>query len=256
MVLPDAHIPNHDPGCMDIVVKAAEVVRPDEIVILGDWVDAEAASFHPANSLDEEPQDLQTEYEGVHREMNRIKKAAGGCKFTYIEGNHCARVERVALKLGGALGSSFYRALSPKAAIADARGDTEWVPYVQKQLSYYKIAEDLIAVHGWSYAKHAAAKHAEKAVSVSVVHGHTHRQQSYCTRDPISGRVIKAWSPGSLCANQPFYAHRNGPTEWVWGFSVVYVGRSGDWTDVTSTIKPTSNGGRFAVLDGGREVRV
>lgn len=256
MVLPDLHVPNHDEACVEIVIKAAEVIRPDEVVILGDWIDGEAVSSHPPTSMDEDPSVLQDDYVTVNSIMDRISKAARGCSFSYIEGNHEQMCERAAIKMGGALGSSFYRALSPENCIAKARTDTKWIGYAKKELSFHKITEDLIAVHGWSASMHAAAAHLRKSRTVSVVYGHTHRLESKATRDPITGRPIQAFSPGCLCKMQPYYAHRNGPTEWTQGIAVVYVGRSGDWTNTTHIIKPTASGGKFAVLDGGKEVRV
>jgi len=256
LILPDLHVPSHDEACVEIVIKAAEAVRPDEVVILGDWIDGEAVSSHPPTSMDEEPSELQDDYVTVNAIMDRIKRAARGCKFVFIEGNHCQMTERAAIKMGGALGSTFYRALSPRANISGARNDTKWVGYAKKELSFHPITDDLIAVHGWSASMNAAAAHLRKSRTVSVVYGHTHRAESKATRDPITGRVIQAWSPGCLCKMQPYYAHRNGPTEWTQGFSVVYVGRSGDWTNTTHLIKPTNAGGKFAILDGGKEIRV
>lgn len=78
-----------------------------------------------------------------------------------------------------------------------------WIPY-RDPLAHYEItsalkyATALWAVHGWSFAKRASASHLDKAVSVSIAHGHTHRMQVETRREPSTGRILKNWSPGCL----------------------------------------------------------
>jgi len=257
LILPDLHEESGaDTICKSIVLKVAEYLKPDEIVSLGDWADCTAASGHPATVLEDmEPESLWTEFDSVNAYIDALRKASGGCEWVYVEGNHEQWIERQACKIGGQLGADMFRAMSPKHAIADGRKGFKWIPYAKAGLSYYQIAEDLIAVHGWSASKHAAAAHLAKAINVSVVYGHTHRQDSFTTRIPTgadAGRVVTAWTPGCLCKFQPTYMHRSGPSTWAHGFSIVYVGRSGDWTHYTITIKP----GGFCVLPSGKQVRV
>lgn len=78
------------------------------------------------------------------------------------------------------------------------------------------------------------------------VSGNTHRYQSYARRDPVSGRILKAWSPGCLCELQASYMNQT-PSDWVHGFSIVWVGSDPlDWTDYSVTIKD----GRAIMPDG------
>jgi predicted phosphodiesterase len=108
----------------------------------------------------------------------------------------------------------------------------------------------LVAIHGWSHAKHAAAKHLELSVSQSVLHGHTHRHQVFTVRDPWSNKIVKSFCPGTLSQLQPIYAHGGSPTSWVHGFTLVYVGEH-SWTEYNVTI---SNGA--CVLPDGRELKI
>ena len=136
--------------------------------------------------------------------------------------------------------------MSPQTLLSANRQNFTWVPY-GKSLPHYEITPNLWAIHGWYHARHAAAKHLEAAGSaVSIVHGHTHRQQLASTRNVVTGDVHKAWSPGCLAGLQPMYRHQQ-PTDWVHGFSMVYVGSNPlDWTEYLITIEQ----GRCILPDG------
>ena len=234
LVLPDLHIPHHDPAALDCVLQAYNYLKPQEVVVLGDWLDCEQFSSHPKSSFAEvrAHRFFEDELEPCIDVLNKLQKF--GNKLVFVEGNHEQRIERWSLSLGNRLGQDIYKMISPYRNLAEGRKKFVWVPY-KSQLAHYEIAPDLWALHGWSFAKSAARIHQDRAVSVSVVYGHTHRQQSEARRDPATGRVLKAWSPGCLSKLQPLYA-QNTPTSWVQGFSIVYVGKD-TWTDYTVTIQ-------------------
>jgi len=248
LVLPDLHIPHHDRAALACVFKAYEHLRPDEVVILGDWLDCEQFSTHPKSSMAEvrAHRFVDDELQPCIEALDRLQ--ARGNSLVYIEGNHEQRIERFAISLGDGLGPELYALVCPRAIFAQGRKRFTWIPY-KSQLAHYEITPDLWALHGWSFAKSAARIHQDRAVSVSVVYGHTHRQQSEARRDPASGRVLKAWSPGCLCKLQPLY-RQNMPTSWVQGFSIVYIGSGGRWTDYTVTIQDGE-----CVLPDGRQIK-
>ena len=96
----------------------------------------------------------------------------------------------------------------------------------------------------------SAAKHLELARTISLIHGHTHRQQSVSRRLLETGRVVKAWSPGCLSELQPAWRH-SLPTDWVLGYTLLYVRNDlRAWTDYTVTIDRGA-----CVLPGGTSVR-
>lgn len=254
--IPDMHWPHCDPVWEAMVLKAAEVLCPDEILVGGDGVDAEAVSSHPRSTFEEADgvRRLTEEYFGVTSWMERVHRAAGGCEWTYIEGNHEYRVERECLKLARQWGRDVFDSLSPKVHICrDAPARVRWIPYAQKGVNVYRITEDLVACHGWSHANRAAHVHLEKARGLSVWFNHTHRQQIEM-QTALDGRVIQGWSVGCGSIKHPYWQHGR-PNDWVLGFGVLYVGR-GSWTATSHVIKPTSSGGGSVVLDGGTEIRV
>lgn len=252
MVLPDLHIPHHDRKALGCALEVHALMKPKRTVILGDWLDAEAFSSHAVSSRAEER--AQTYYEGeiqpCRRLLDRLEENTD--EIIFLEGNHCHRVERTVTSIGGVM-LDLADLVSPQRLLSSNRAKPfTWISYVPKPanpLPHYRIAKDLIAVHGWSFAKHAAAKHLEIARNYSVVHGHTHRAQSFTARDPIDGRTLKAWSPGCLSKLQPLYM-QHIPTDWVHGFSLIWC--TDDlkrWTDYTVQI---NNG--VCILPDGRKV--
>jgi UDP-2,3-diacylglucosamine pyrophosphatase LpxH len=246
MVLPDLHVPFHDEKALACVLAAYRQLRPQKVVVLGDWLDCEAFSSHGVSSMAElrAYRFLDDEVHPCNRILDQLQRFNNDLVF--IEGNHEFRIERWAATMGAKLGPDLYKLVSPRRLLGEGRKKFTWVPY-NEPLSHYKITPDLWALHGWSFAKSAARVHQSKAVSVSVVHGHTHRMQMESRRDPSNGRILKAWSPGCLSKLQPLYRMQH-PTEWVHGFSLIYVGQK-SWTEYTITIE---NG--KCVLPDGKEI--
>lgn len=252
MVLPDAHFPNFCPKAMGAVLLAHEVLKPDEVVVLGDWLDCEAWSAHPKKALTEDRAKSfhKHEIQPVNRALNIF--AEHSKKTAYLAGNHEDRVERRLCDMGS-LGASIEELVSPKLLLSEGRGSRfEYISYnaeVEQPLPHYKIAEDFIAIHGWSFAKQAATKHLEIAKCYSLVHGHTHRRQLATTREPITGRVFQASSPGCLSRLQPLYLQHN-PSEWSHGFDLIWVTNDRkSWTSYTVMIRDG-----VCVLPGGLKV--
>lgn len=262
LILPDAHHPYQDKAAFAIVEQVARLVRPRRIVILGDWIDASCWSRHPARSAAEvAAHTFAAELDACAATIDRLQKASGATEVAYVEGNHEARVEAVCLSLGH-LGSAIHDLVSPRKILTRGRPWLKWIPYSPAgdergiphrgpQVGHYKITPDLWAIHGWSIATHAAAKHLDIARTVSIVHGHTHRQQSVAKRLLETDRIVKAWSPGCLSELQPAWRHA-APTDWVCAYSLCYVTDDRRaWTDYTVTIDREQ-----CVLPGGTCVRL
>ena len=86
----------------------------------------------------------------------------------------------------------------------------------------------IIAVHVWSYARHATKQHLKISQGKSVIHGHTHRADASIVQNIWSpGRVLQARSAGCLCKPIPLYG-TGRPVEWVNAFILGYLGRRSD----------------------------
>lgn len=248
VAVPDTHVPYQDEAALACVQHVIEILRPRKVLVLGDFIDATAFSTHPVKSLAEVAAKnfYESEIAPANRELDRFQKYSD--ELIYISGNHCSRLERIAAALGGPFGA-VYNLVSPQTLLSANRKNFTWIPY-NSHLAHYTVANDLWAFHGWTHSTHAAYAHLHALRSISGIFGHIHRQQSYAVRDPVTNRVIKAWSPGCLTKLQPLWM-LNSPTNWVHGFDLIYVRDDlSEWTNYTVSI---TNG--EVILPSGRTVK-
>jgi len=231
---------------MRCILAVAERLRPDKVLVQGDWMDNEKFSNHAKATLAEiQAHRYQEVIDSIRYYLDELQKH--GADLIYLEGNHEAWVERWCVKNAGIAAPDVYEVMAPEHVLGKNRKRFTWVPYVQRDITKYEIAPNLWACHGWATSKHAAAAHMAKVPGVSIVYGHTHRAEHRVTRDPRTGKPVHGWSPGSLCHPQPMYLH-GAPSEWTLGFSILYQSRRDpeDWTPYTITIHE----GRCILPDG------
>lgn len=261
VILPDVHFPEHSEEALALALKAVEVLKPTHTLLLGDVLDCSAFSEHSKRTIQEdEAYDFEeAEIKPCNAMLDFIQKNTKEHTY-FLEGNHEARIERWAVK-GGQANKSIYKLISPQHTLAKHRKNFTMVPYAVPtgaQRGFVQIVKHssqmrtggLVAVHGWSFARHAARLHLEKSRSQSIVFGHTHRQQVETSRDPWSGQIVKAFNPGTLSKLEPLYAVGGSPTDWSHGFALCYVGET-SWTEYVCSIV---NGA--VVLPDGRQLRV
>lgn len=261
VVLPDIHFPDQDNEALEAVKSVVSTLKPDHCVLLGDVLDCGVFSRFPNKTFLSEHKDSYFKSE-VAPAIDFLQFLEDKSKSTlyYLEGNHEQRIERWAVG-AGILGQSIFDMISPQVIFKKYINDIKYIPYeviTDNRMGYVQIAPNspqmqtggLVAVHGWSWAKAAAKVHLEKSRTQSIVFGHVHRMLSEASRDPWSGKPIMAWSPGTLSKLQPLYATGGSPSDWIHGFSLVYVGKT-SWTQYTIPITK----GR-CVLPDGREIKI
>lgn len=265
LVLPDAYFGLDDTNdgarrARLCALKAAEYLSSKHAglastVILGGWLEGAACSSHGASSVREALQRgyVETEVEPCRMSMDNLQELSRSMVF--IEGNHEHRILRWALQqvvrgpLGDIVSSLAPRELLSRTAAGKERKKFKWVSYVGA-LPHHAIAPDLWTIHGWSFAKNAAAVHLNLARSVSIIHGHTHRRQEVSSRDPSTGRTLYGMSPGCLATLTPDY-RAHSPTDWTHGFAIVYQSATDplNWTHYLVTIRDG-----YCVLPDGKEI--
>lgn len=250
-ILPDIHFPYEDKQALEAATRVVEALKPSRVILLGDVLDCSQFSRHSRRSPGEGAADdyLQCEVAPANSLIDRL---LGSCdKVTMLAGNHEARIARWCAE-SGLGGSAALGTLDPKRLLSEGRGrEFEYIEYLAAPgiTNYTKVTASgsLIACHGWSFAENVAAVHLRKAKTASVVFGHAHRQQLVSERDPFSGRILKAWCPGTLSELSPLYAVGGAPTTWTHGMSLVYCGSSGEsFTEYLLTI----DRGRSILPDG------
>lgn len=228
---------------------------------LGDAADCEVFSSHSPGDLEDRGGNFLRDEVAPYNALIDAFQGKAARPWVQLFGNHENRIERWLANSVGSAAASIAPLVSMESLLryrVDAKGrphrereNFTCVPYVARGLySHYKITPNLFAIHGWSCAKHASKVHMDQAKTVSIVHGHTHRAQSYTTRNPWTNEIYQAWSPGCLAKMIPLYMAKN-PNEWTHGVSVIYIAADNplDWTHYTIPIQR----GR-AILPDGREV--
>lgn len=252
MVFPDWHegvVDDRSAAARECALAIHRKLKPERTVLLGDMLECAPFSAHGKRSIgrDAEMHWLDNEVRPFQQVLKRISKNTR--ELVYLEGNHCARIERYCANVGGPMGG-LYELLSPEMHMKQA-ADLTWIPYGGPGISRYEIAPDLWAIHGWSTAQQAAKKHAEIANGRSIVHGHSHRLDFYKRTVPGEDRSQTVWSPGCLAPLQPDWCA--SPTNWAHGVSIIHVKNDlSHWTAYTVEIE---NGGK-CILPDGRAVRV
>ena len=224
LLLPDLHLGSHDDKALRIALKICAVVKPQEIVILGDWLDAHAFNSHGSSDRREAMQaGYLEEVEWCRELLDYLESFHSVERIVYIEGNHEFRFERWVVNDGGTFGREIADTLSPKALLSVGREKRfTWVPYkTPGKAPLIHLAPGIVACHGLSTAKHAAAVHLTKVPGYSVVHGHTHRQQTHVSRCPVTNRQLVGHSPGTLAQLQPLWLA--GATAWSLGVTLLRV---------------------------------
>lgn len=198
------------------MLKVAQDLRPDEIVLLGDYADFYALHQHGPK----DPQLLHTlkdEVEDVNKGLDEIDKLFPRAKKKFIAGNHEFRFERYIQnkcpELFGVTDCEFLFKLH-------TRPGWTWIPYGPNQRT--KVLNSKL------WARHeplgnSAKLTASKALS-SLVYGHIHRiEESHIVG--LDGTNHVCFSVGWLGdkSKEKVFGYVKGHFQWQLGFGLVYV---------------------------------
>lgn len=239
--LPDSHGAHIDKKAAAAVVRDLKILRPKQIVRLGDHLDcAGTFSTHQRTYTNEIPETYDADCAAANLFLDQTQDAAPDCEEDdYLEGNHEQHVERWAAR-------TFFNKDDADNLLA-VYGPAAVLRLKSRGIRYYKRSEQYMgisipgcikkgkcfAVHGISHSKHATYVHLVR-FGASVVHGHTHRSQANIERT-VTKDGIGAFCPGTLAKLQPLYKHTE-PTSWSHGYGVQFVLPSGNFMHVNVPI--------------------
>lgn len=241
----DVHIPYHHTTATEVFARVVEHMEPDLLICLGDLLDCSQFSTHaPTWGV------AQTEYQEDLRVacelLDRLQKHAR--KLVILEGNHEYRIDRWAAATDEGRGA--YSMLAPRKRLTQDR-ECLYIPYgsANGRYPHFRVNSRIVAVHGWSYARHATKHHLAMSQGRSVIHGHTHHADATIIQSVWHrGRIIEARSAGCLCQLVPLYG-TGRPVEWVHAFILGFLGRRSDTLYTVPII------GDRCILPDGTEVR-
>jgi predicted phosphodiesterase len=212
LFVPDSHIPYHDKRAWELMLKAAGLFKPDQIVLLGDFADCYAVSSH-----DKSPgrkHRLQWELDEVDAALADLERLEAK-KKVYIFGNHEDRLDRYiatrAPELDGLLSIPAYLELKERGWIQ--------VPYKDS----YRIGK-LWLTHDTGKAGKNAIAAALDDYQSNIIIGHVHRMGVVYGGD-ATGKTHVAASFGWLGdARSVDYMHRvKVNRDWQLGFGLGYL---------------------------------
>ena len=211
-MIPDCHWPNANEKAWGLMLRAAMIVKPDIIVILGDFADGEALSAHAPTKPGE--RDFEDEVQSVTKALDQLD-ALGASRKVYVEGNHEFRLDRYLMDRAPGL----FRSIRWQNLLQLYKRGWEWVPYRKST----KVGK-LHITHDTGSAGMNAHRASSKAFGGSAVIGHTHRM-SYEVTGRFDGPPYLAAMLGWLGDAEAAagYIHEASASSWVHGFGIAYI---------------------------------
>jgi hypothetical protein len=229
LVVPDRHGKAMDPKAWEILKDVAQDLRPDRVIVMGDFLDMVSLSHHPKREPDTTRFD--DEIEEGKQALDELQEAAQARHFDYLEGNHeswCRSFMAEQPNLAGTLDID-------KNLGLEERG-IRWVSlYEQDNFQIGPVAY----LHAISESRHSAMVHATDFGPTigckHVVFAHVHTFQCFVSK---AGYLARCSGFLGDEKNIAFSYKKGRPAGWQLGFLIQEV--SG--TAVTDTEVRVVNG--------------
>lgn len=212
LIIPDCHIPYEDTRAWNLVMKVGKWLKPNRIIIQGDFPDFYSVSSHSKDPS--RKQNLQWEVDAVRKKLDEVD-ALGATDKHWIAGNHDDRLTRYlqdkAPELFGLVGI-------PQLFTLPERGWT-YTPYKDHR----KIGK-LYATHDVGTAGRYAVYNALDLYHHSIITAHTHRL-SYVVEGNAVGEYKLSASFGWLgdVAQIDYMTKAKARKNWALGFGYGYL---------------------------------
>lgn len=163
LIIPDTHCPYHDKKAWRILEKSADKIKPDHVIILGDFADFYSVSSHSKNP--ERAFKLEEEISETIK-LLKVVKSFGAKNNIFIAGNHEDRLTRYLQDKAPEL---FPLTGIPSVLKLKELG-YKYIPYKRE----YKLGK-VNFTHDLGKAGVSAHRQAVTEFRESAVIGHTHR---------------------------------------------------------------------------------
>lgn len=212
LIIPDAHIPYHDPQAWELVLRVGKKLKPKHLVVIGDLADFYAVSSHLKDPT--RASNLEWEVQEVNRALDQLDGLKATKKY-YIAGNHEDRLTRYLQEKAPQL---FGVVSIPELLNLRKRG-WEYTPYKD----HTRIGK-LRLTHDVGTAGRYAPYKALDTYQHSVVTGHTHRM-GYLVEGNAEGEHKLSASFGWLGDSKEidYMARCNVNKNWALGFGFGYT---------------------------------
>ncbi len=208
IILPDVHLTDKVPIDYKPVKKFIKTFKPDEIILLGDFMDVESLSaWDYDKKRPMEGRRFVKEVFNANEELDFLQKYSK--KITYIEGNHEDRVSRYLDK------NPEMEGMIEVQEQLDLEGrEIDWI----KMNDLYKKG-NMYFTHGMYTNIHNARKHLQ-TLGCNICYGHQHGTQTSMQNMKMQEPHM-AYALGTLGDKAPDYM-KNRPANWINQFGVFY----------------------------------
>jgi predicted phosphodiesterase len=218
LLLPDTHIPFHDPGALRVALNYGLSRGCDVVLLNGDTWDAFAVSQW---EKDPRMRDMPGEVKAVRQFLQILRNGFPRARIIYKVGNHEERWERyLMVKAPEVLGMEEF---SMRSILQLDNIGAEFVTDMRPIK-----AGKLHIIHGHEYKFNISnpvnpARGFYMRAKTHVIGSHLH-QTSQHSEKSLDGNVISTWSTGCLASLTPRYRPLNS---WNHGFAVVSIDKCG-----------------------------
>jgi predicted phosphodiesterase len=234
LVIPDSHGQFINKRAAQAAIEISRKVKPDEIVFLGDQLDASGLFSHFKRQYLSDRYDFRKDVSMCLEFMGDVIGAASDVKgpapaVYMLEGNHENHVERWIADVATSDTEDFLDgALNPYALLKLKERGVTYVKRsdLRKGLSVRGVLmlKGCAFMHGGYLSIHATHRHAI-AFGANICHGHTHRSASVILRRP-TGELYSGHCPGTLAEFAPLY-QQTTPESWSHGVGLQFVDSQG-----------------------------
>ena len=219
LVLSDVHIPYHDKRAVEAAIKFGQSVKPDVVLINGDFADFYSQSRH---QKDPRKRNVKGEIAAIQQGLRHFREQFD-CQIIYKFGNHEERWDVWVWNHAPEIADLEEIQLSQILRLQEI--GVEWVDQ-QRPI----MAGKLPIFHGHELPKGMSspvnqARGAFLRMLDTVLVGHGHRSSSH-TEPSWEHNETTCWSTGCLCDMSPEYARIN---KWNWGFAYVEIDSDGSF---------------------------
>jgi predicted phosphodiesterase len=217
-IVSDIHFDLHDPTAWKSFKKWYKDVKPDKLVVLGDFLDLGMMSRYVQGAND--PVHAIPQIQVFVREINELMNSRRGAEIVVVEGNHDERWAKMVMGnaphvLKGSIGLT----LKEQCYAQGLHPDVDWL-IEDTEVAGVKCGPFMLR-HGhkqqgrFGGGKHLAATRLSKSMGVSEVFGHHHRAQIHC--QTALGKTAIAISNPCLTINHEY----NSDPDWQRGFTIL-----------------------------------
>ncbi len=225
LIMPDAHVPEHDPAALEAFMQFGEWYKPHGIINIGDFMEMEAVSHWPARDM--RPRRLIPHIQEGKNILQAINKRFGKqLVFRYfLIGNHEDWLDQYLVAKVPELFDGI-EDLGVSFGIAYLLGLESFGYTVIPLNEILTIGKHCHFIHGYYTNKYHAYKHLE-VFGVNIYYGHLHDVQSI-SQVSVKG-VHEAMSLGCLRdLNAPFL--KGKPNNWSHAFGIFEFRKDGQFT--------------------------